>query len=253
MDAHNDVEAERRSPAEEARTLVAKVTVGYLATVGPDGSPWASMVSFGPTVDGDPVLLLSTEAEDGRNLLADPRASLTIYDASAPGDALDRPRVTLSGGVARPEGERAEAALDAHTASVPAAPLYASWDEFEMFVVEVEQVRAIGGFFRVDAIESAEYRAAEPDPTAPVAANVAEHLNAKQAEGLLALARELAGARGAVAAVCTGLDRYGIDLSCTGAGQSAPARVLFDAPLGAPGELRPAVMALVARAQDAAE
>jgi putative heme iron utilization protein len=53
-----------------------------------------------------------------------------------------------------------------------------------------------------------------------------------------------------VAAVCTGIDRYGIDLSCTGAGQSAAARVQFDEPLAKAADVRPAAVALVKRARE---
>jgi putative heme iron utilization protein len=239
----------RRNAAEEARTLVSAVTVGYLATVGDHGDPWCSLVVYGPDPEGNPVLLVSTMAEHGRNLAADPRASLAINDPSAPGDPLDRPRITLAGRVFKPEGEAAEAALDAHVAAVPGARLYAGWDDFSVWVLDVQRVRWVGGFARMDTVSREEYRAAEPDPTQPIAAKAVEHLNKSHPDGLLAIARELAGARGAVSAVCTGIDRYGIDLSCTGAGQSAAARVEFDEPLATAGDVRPATVELAQRAR----
>jgi hypothetical protein len=246
---HTEQGARRRSPAEEARTLVSSMTVGYLATVGEDGAPWCSLVVYGPTADGDPVLLVSTMAEHGRNLMGDPRASLALNDPSAPGDPLDRPRITLAGRAVQPQGERAEQALDAHVAAIPGAMLYAGWDDFTLWVLEVERVRWVGGFAVMDTISREDYRAAEPDPTAPIAAKSVAHLNKDHAEALLAIARELGGARGAVAAVCTGIDRYGIDLSCTGAGQSAAARVLFDEPLAKAADVRPATVELAKRAR----
>ncbi|HEX6388458.1 MAG TPA: DUF2470 domain-containing protein, partial [Solirubrobacteraceae bacterium] len=242
-------DARRRNPAEEARTLVSSMTVGYLATVGEGGDPWCSLVTYGPTADGDPVLLVSTMAEHGRNLAADPRASLAINDPSAPGDPLDRPRITLAGRVVAPQGDDAEAALDAHVAAIPGARLYAGWDDFSLWVLEVQRVRWVGGFARMDTVSPEEYRAAEPDPTQPIAAKAVEHLNKSHTDGLLAIARELAGARGAVSAVCTGIDRYGIDLSCTGAGQAAAARVEFDAPLTKAADVRPATVELAQRAR----
>lgn len=252
MSTNHDTPAaeQRRDPAEEARTLISSMTVGHLATVSGDGEPWCSLVSYGPNADGDPVLLISSDTEEGRNLAANPRASLAINDPSAPGDPLDRSRITLAGRAVRPEGEQAEQALHAHATAIPGAMLYAAWDEFSVWVIEVEQVRCVGSLFQTDELSRDMYRAAEPDPTAPVAAKMAEHLN-KSAEGLLALARELAGARGAVSAVCTGIDRYGIDLACAGAGQSAAARVLFDEPLRSASELRPAAAELIKRAQSA--
>jgi len=239
----------RRNAAEEARTLVSAVTVGYLATLGENGDPWCSLVVYGPDPAGNPVLLVSTMAEHGRNLATDPRASLAINDPSAPGDPLDRPRITLAGRVFAPEGEAAEAALDAHVAAIPGARLYAGWDDFSVWVLEVERVRWVGGFARMDTVSREEYGAAEPDPTQPIAAKAVEHLNKSHVDGLLAIARELAGARGAVSAVCTGIDRYGIDLSCTGAGQSAAARVEFDAPLTQAADVRPATVELAQRAR----
>ena len=105
---------------------------------------------------------------------------------------------------------------------------------------------------RMDSLSRDEYRAAEPDPTAPIAAKSVAHLNKDHADGLLLIAREIAGARGAVSAVCTGIDRYGIDLSCTGAGQSAAARALFAEPLAKAADVRPATVALVQRAPGSA-
>jgi 2-amino-4-hydroxy-6-hydroxymethyldihydropteridine diphosphokinase len=240
----------RRSPAEEARTLVSAMTVGYLATVGEDGAPWCSLVVYGPTAAGDPVLLVSTMAEHGRNLMHDPRASLALNDPSAPGDPLDRPRITLAGRVVQPTGDRLHEALDAHVAAIPGAMLYAGWDDFTLWVLEVERVRWVGGFAVMDTISAEDYRAAEPDPTQPAAAKAVAHLNKDHPDALLAIARELGGTRGAVSAVCTGIDRYGIDLSCTGAGQSAAARALFDEPLQKAADVRPATVALAKRARE---
>jgi putative heme iron utilization protein len=244
-----DAAAGRRTPAEEARTMVSTVTVGYLATVSEDGAPWCSLVVHGPTKDGNPVLLVSTMAEHGRNLLADPRASLAINDPSAPGDPLDRPRITLAGTCVQPEGAARDVAFDAHVAAIPGAQLYAGWDDFTLWVLEVERVRWVGGFARMRTIGAAEYRYAEPDPTAAIAPKAIAHLNKDHTDGLLAIARELAGARGAVSAYCTGIDRYGIDLSCTGAGQSAAVRALFEDPLEQAADVRPATVELVKRAR----
>jgi len=241
-------QAGRRSPAEEARTLVSKVTVGHLATAGEDGHPWCSLVVYGPTREGNPVLLVSTMAEHGRNLGHDQRASLAINDPSAEGDPLDLPRITLAGLAVRPDAQRAEEAFDAHVAAVPGARLYAGWDDFTLWELEVQRVRWVGGFAVMDTIGAGDYRAAEPDPTAPIAEKAAAHLNKEHAGGLLLIARELGGARGAVSAYCTGIDRYGIDLSCVGAGQSAAARALFDEPLQKAADVRPATVALVQRA-----
>ncbi|CAN5276814.1 DUF2470 domain-containing protein [soil metagenome] len=243
----------RRSPAEEARTLVSSMTVGYLATVGENGAPWCSLVVYGPAADGNPVLLVSTMAEHGRNLLHDPRASLALNDPAAPGDPLDRPRITLAGRAVQPQDDRRQEALDAHVSAIPGAMLYAGWDDFTLWELDVQRVRWVGGFAVMDTISAEDYRAAEADPVQPVAAKSIAHLNKDHSDALLAIARELGGTRGAVSVYCTGIDRYGLDLSCTGAGQSAAARVLFDEPLQKVADVRPATVALAARARELQE
>ena len=47
-----------------------------LASLKPDGQPFASYVVTAPDVDGSPLMLLSRLAEHTRNLEGDPRASL---------------------------------------------------------------------------------------------------------------------------------------------------------------------------------
>ena len=136
-------------------------------------------------------------------------------------------------------------------AAVPGARLYAAWDDQLVCVLDVRRVRWVAGLARTDALSRDDYRAADPDPTAPAAAKAAAQINKDHPEGLLAIAREFAGARGAVSAFCTGIDRYGIDLSCTGAGQSAAARAHFDEPLQTAADLRPAALELVRRARAA--
>ncbi|WP_280411050.1 pyridoxamine 5'-phosphate oxidase family protein, partial [Nocardia asiatica] len=63
----------RPSAAEEARTVAAASNTATLASLAEDGSPWASLVTYG-LLAGQPVLCVSRLAEHGRNLAADARA-----------------------------------------------------------------------------------------------------------------------------------------------------------------------------------
>ena len=76
----------RPSPAEQARTIAAANNAATLATLTSDGDPWASLVAYG-LLNGAPVLCVSNLAEHGRNLAANPRASLSIVTAYAVGVA----------------------------------------------------------------------------------------------------------------------------------------------------------------------
>jgi putative heme iron utilization protein len=241
-------EPRRRTPAEEARTLVSAATLGTLSTLS-GGDPWGSMVGYGVTDDGAPVLLVSTLAEHGRNLLADPRASVVVTESGYDGDPLDSGRVTLAGKCFRPEGEALEAANAAFVRAVPTAAYYLDFGDFATWVLEVDRVRWVGGYGRMDSADADSYRAAEPDPVAKAAPYAVKHLNEDHADALLAMAQVLAGFTDATAAQCKRADRYGLDLWVTTPRGKGPARVGFAEPIAAPDGLRAATVELARRSR----
>ena len=252
---HEAEPARRRTPGEEARTLVAAASSGSLASLSDDGTPWASIITFGATGAGEPVLVVSTMAEHGRNLAREPRCSIATAEPVPEGeDPLDRARVTLAGHVIVPEGEEAETALEAHARRYPFARAYAAYADFTTYVLRVERVRWVGGFARMSTVEAADYAAAATDPTAPGAASARRHLNDDHADSVLLWARTLGGYADALEATCEAIDRYGVDIRVQTPRGQAAARVGFAEPAQSPGDLRGATVALagVARAWTAA-
>jgi putative heme iron utilization protein len=243
--------APRRSPAEEARTLLASTTVGALGTLCEDGSPWASLVAFATLDDALPVLMISTLAEHGQNLAHDKRASLMVAHPEAELDQLAHGRVTLSGAAERAAGDLAEAARSAYLAAVPAANAYERFGDFGLWILRPDRVRWVGGYGRMDFVGPDEVASAEPDPTAPDAARAVAHLNEDHTDALLAMARALGGYPDALAAECTGIDRYGIELRVEGPRGVAPTRVGFAEPIAEAGGLRGATVELARRARAA--
>jgi putative heme iron utilization protein len=230
----------QRTAGEEARTLVAQTAVGTLATLSDDGSPWASLVSYAALDDGSPVLFVSTLAEHGRNVLRDPRASLVVAETPSGNDPLAAGRVTLAGRVVVPEGERAATARAAYLGAVPTAKYYADFKDFSLYVLEVERVRWVGGYGRMDSADAEAYANAEADPVGD-ARGAIEHLNDDHADALLAMAQALGGYPDATAATCTAADRYGLDLAVETPRGSAPARVGFADPVTEKAGLRAAL------------
>jgi putative heme iron utilization protein len=231
---------------------VAGTTQGVLASCSEDGAPWGSVVTFGPLGDGAPVLLVSLMAEHTRNLLGDPRASLVVAEPPNEENPLDRGRVTLAGHVTEPAGAARAAARAAHLAAMPSAELYVDFDDFRLFVLEVERVRWVGGYGRMDSADAAAYAAAEPDPVAPAAEGAVAHLNDDHADAVLLWARHLAGYTDATGARCRGVDRHGVDLEVVTPRGTAWPRVGWAAPVATPGGLRAASVALAERARTAA-
>jgi heme iron utilization protein len=145
------------SAADEARSVVASTNTGTLATLTAAGDPWASFVSYG-LLGGTPVLCVSDLAEHGRNLAADPRASLAVVVPDL--DPAASSRVTLAGAVERPTGDELAAARDAHLAAVPSAGRYIDFSDFTLWVLRVGRVRWYGGYGRADSVTGEAYAAA---------------------------------------------------------------------------------------------
>jgi putative heme iron utilization protein len=240
---------ERRSPAEEARTLLAHSTVATLGSLSEDGTPWASMVVFGTLADGAPVIFVSTLAEHGRNLERDQRGSLMVAAPITNPDPLQSGRVTLAGRWEKPEGAREEEAREAAYAAMPYGRTYAKMGDFSLWVLNVERVRWVGGYGIMGSDDAASYKAAEVDPTAPNAAHAVEHLNDDHADALLLISQKLAGYPDATAAKATSIDRYGMDLSIDTPRGNAPFRVGFAERADEADGLRGATVELAKRAR----
>lgn len=241
-------DAGRPSAAEEARTIAASTNTGTLASLTATGDPWASFVTYG-LLGGAPVLCVSHLAEHGRNLAADPRASLAVVAPHGEADPLASPRITLAGVVENPVGDELEAARAAHVAAVPAARYYIDYTDFTVWVLRVQRVRWVGGYGRMDSARAEDYAAAAADPLAAHAAGAVEHLNADHSPALREMARVLGGYPDTESAICTGVDRYGLDLKVDTPRGSAYTRVGFGRRLGAADELRAATVELVRRAR----
>jgi heme oxygenase (biliverdin-IX-beta and delta-forming) len=240
---HERSPARRRTPAEEARTLVAAAPSGALASASEDGTPWASIVTFGLTGAGEPVLVVSSLAEHGRNLAREPRCSIAVASRVPEGaDPLEHGRVTLAGRVVVPEDA---ARVQTHASAAG----YRRFADMTTYVLRVERVRWVGGFARMTTVEAADYAAAEPDPTAEGAASALAHLNADHADAALLWAQTFGGHADATGATCTAIDRYGVDLRVATPRGPAEVRVGFAEPVRTSGDLRGATVALARAAR----
>lgn len=246
------VPSPRPTPAEAARTLMAQTRTAALASLSEDGTPWSSLVMYGLMDDGSPALMVSTLAEHGRNLIRDARASLMVAAPPSSPDPLASGRVTLAGRVERPTGAREGAAHAACLAAMASAKTFAEFGDVNLWTLQVERVRWVGGYGTMGSASAADYAAAEPDPTAAHAARAVAHLNDDHADALLLMAQKLGGYPDADRAHCTSIDRHGIDLAVFTPRGVAPIRVGYEEPVTAPDGLRAATVALTRRAREAA-
>jgi heme iron utilization protein len=241
----------RPSAAEQARTIAASTNAATLATLTADGDPWASFVAYG-LLDGRPILCVSNLAEHGRNLAGDPRASLSIVAASGDTDPLSGSRITLAGVFSEPSATERDAVRAAYVSAVPAGRVFADFSDFTFWVLNVQRVRWVGGYGRMDSATGEEYDAAAPDPVTPGAGGAIAHLNADHADALAAMARAFGGYPDTDAAACTAIDRYGLDVRVDTPRGIAYTRVGFKERLNDLGQLR-SVTADLARAAAAGD
>src|SRR5512138_1706659 len=115
---------EEKGGAELARALLRSEQAAVLATISASrgGHPFTSLVPLAASREGEPLLLLSALAQHAKNLAADARASLLVYDAAgAAKDPRTAARAALMGRV-RPVAAAEEADARArYLARQPAA------------------------------------------------------------------------------------------------------------------------------------
>lgn len=138
---------EALSNQELAGELLAAGGPATLATLLPDGGPFASYVITAPAPDGAPLMLLSRLAEHTKNLERDPLASLLfVREAPAGAETMTALRLTVRGRCERsadPESRRL------FIARHPDAARYADFADFSLFRFEVTAGHMVAGFGRI--------------------------------------------------------------------------------------------------------
>jgi len=139
---------EAKGGAALARELLASQPVAVLATISArhGGAPFTSLAPFSLSDRGEPLLLLSALAQHTRNIDADGRASLFVYDpAAAADDPRTAPRLSISGRVHRVGPADEPDARARYLARHPEGRGLLALD-FALFVLEVEEAQLVGGF-----------------------------------------------------------------------------------------------------------
>ncbi len=242
----------RPLPAAEApfdavglsRMLLRSIRSGALATLDPEGIPFASLVTIATDADGTPLMLLSRLSAHTRNLLADPRCSL-LFSQGGKGDPLAHPRLTVVGrAVPSAEPRIRERFLARH----PKAKLYADFPDFAFFALAPEAGHLNGGFAKAATLTRGELLLDLAGKEALVAgeAGAVAHMNADHADAL-ALYAAGAGETGTSWRL-TGLDPEGLDLMSG----DRTARVLYPESVADMGALRRHLVTMAARAREAA-
>lgn len=196
----------------EARRLLRTLRAGALATLTPDGFPFASLVNVATDVDGAPLILTSSLSAHTQHMLADPRASLLLSQGGK-GDPLAHPRLTLMGAMEKVEGEARARVKARFLARHPKSALYADFGDFAFWRLEITRAHLNGGFAKAASYEGAAILlpASACAAIAALEGDALERLNADP--DFLRLAAAKAGGVADGRWRATGLDPEGLDLS----------------------------------------
>jgi putative heme iron utilization protein len=145
--------ADSGSNAALAQALMRRGGPASLATLTPDGAPFASYVVTAPGADGAPLMLLSRLAVHTQNLAADSRAALLLVAEPSGSEALTASRLTLTGR-ALPDPD--PAALTLFLTARPEAARYAGFADFALYRLQVESGHLVAGFGRIARLSVAE-------------------------------------------------------------------------------------------------
>jgi len=150
---------------------------------------------------GRPVIYISPIAQHTRNIVADPRVSLTVVERVDSGDVQAHGRVTCIGNAVEIEGDRDTA--ERYFRYFPSSRQYDRTHAFTFFRLDLVRVRFIGGFGQIFWVAPEEF--ALPNPFSPAEeSRILQHMNQDHADVL----HRLAGGDCEI----VGLDAEGFDL-----------------------------------------
>lgn len=224
-----------------ARHVVRSVATASLATLDPDGTPFASLVTVATTLAGQPLLLLSSLARHTANLARDSRASLlAVAPGGEQGDPLAGARVSLTGHVARDDDPDTRRRFLARHAEAGA---YADFKDFAFYRLAPSGGHLIAGFGRIVDVAAVEL-VVDVGEFGRSEAGAVAHMNADHAEALALYATRLLGQPDGDWQA-TGADPEGLDLRFG----ALRARLPFPRRVQSGGELRAALVELAQEAR----
>lgn len=231
-----------QSAAATARDLLCRCYDGVLATVSVDvpGYPFGSVVPYCLDQHGRPLILVASIAQHTKNMRADARVSLTVFDRSEP-DLQAAGRVTVLGDARRLSEQERVLALRYYR-YFPQSHDYDRTHDFAFYAIEPRRIRYIGGFGAIHWFEPATMLVGNPFD-AEAERGIVEHMNGDHADAI----RHYCAVAGievppGVTPELVGCDGEGINLRL----EARIVRVAFDAPVN---DLKAVRQTLVAMAR----
>src|SRR3954454_19056512 len=185
------------APKAGAKSLLRGTRAGLLGTVHRNtGHPFASLVHVGTDGDGSPVILTSRLSTHTANLEHDGRASVLLAETGK-GDPLAHPRLTVMGEFSVFANESTDQARVRRRflARHPKSELYAGFDDFAFWRMNVVSAHLNGGFARAADLKAGDVLTDISDADDLIAAEegAVAHMNQDHADAIELYAVDLLG------------------------------------------------------------
>jgi putative heme iron utilization protein len=219
-----------------ARELLLKNSFGVLSTISVDvpGYPFGSVTPYCFDENGQPIVYISHIAQHTRNIMADPRLSLTVVEEDMNSDDVQsRGRVTCIANGRQVDESVENAGVSArYFRYFPSSRQYDRTHDFTFFRLELVRIRFIGGFGQIFWLDPGEFTA--KNPFSPVQElQIVQHMNNDHAGALKRYC-------GGVAATMVGIDSDGFDVLKSG----KKVRFTFQTPIHTMNDARRALSAM---------
>jgi heme iron utilization protein len=219
-----------------ARELLLGNSFGVLSTISLDvpGYPFGSVTPYCFDENGQPIVYISHIAQHTRNIMADPRLSLTVVEEDMNSDDVQaRGRVTCIANGRQVDDTVENAGVSArYFRYFPSSRQYDRTHDFTFFRLELVRIRFIGGFGQIFWLDPAEFTA--KNPFSPVQElQIVQHMNNDHAGALKRYC-------GGVAATMVGIDSDGFDVLKSG----KKVRFTFETPIHTMNDARQALIAM---------
>ncbi len=235
---------DRISAATTGRFLLRSVQLGTLATImrDNDGAPYASLVSVATDHDGAPILLISDLADHTKNICEDNRVSLLLNGSEGLEDPLAGARLTLQGTIDRRDDQELRRR---YLARHPQAAVYADFNDFGFYRLDVETAHLVAGFGRIHWLNADDLLVIAPDALTVSDQDVVAHMNEDHSDAVQLYANKLLRREGD-GWLMTGIDVEGADLR----NNNQVARLSFGSKVNNSTDVRNELIKLVNKARE---
>jgi putative heme iron utilization protein len=221
-----------------ARLLFLQESFGVLSTISRDvpGYPFGSVTPYCADRRGRAIIYIAEIAQHTRNIVADSRVSLTVFDSSGDSDDVQaRGRVTYIGDAREVDSGDLADTQERYFRYFPSSRQYEQTHGFHFFRIDPVRVRFIGGFGQIFWVEPQDFLTTNPFSVSQES-RILQHMNNDHHEALMQYA-------GGKPAVMTGIDAEGFDVLTAG----RKIRFTFETPISTMDEARQALVALAKR------